>query len=285
MMNYIGGKYHQSRWMSEYLPQGFKEYAEVFGGAMWFYIKGEIAPVKGYYNDIDPLMVNMFTCFKEYKEFIKRMENLPAYDVDTFNHMKNIIQTTQTTNFKIPNMEFAVAHAYVISHIFSGFTKDIWRPNLKMVNGRTNPGIMGNHSIVKRLRTNSIQQKFDKLEISNLNCNDFIKKIDSDDLFLYVDPPYWNTEGHYRHGEFNKQDHIDLLDLLKKLKCKWMLSYYDFDILRDALPEKDFVWKRKIYAKSSGAVKKGDKKGEDEEIIIMNYQTNKVKLFEHFFKG
>lgn len=65
MIQYIGGKYHQAKWMSELAPRNFKRYGEVFGGAMWFYVKSSITNgvEECYYNDYDPYMYNLFLWF------------------------------------------------------------------------------------------------------------------------------------------------------------------------------------------------------------------------------
>ena len=78
MVPYIGGKYQQSSWMATLLPNKFDRYGEVFGGAMWFYIKTNFRVKEAYYNDFDPYMYNLFTCFKQYDEMIERLKDLPA---------------------------------------------------------------------------------------------------------------------------------------------------------------------------------------------------------------
>lgn len=271
--------------MAENKPEKFNRYAEVFGGAMWFYVRDKFLPEVAYYNDIDPIMVNLFSCFKYYDEFIKRIENLPTYDKDTFQKMKIIIQDNALkSKIEEPNFDLAVAHVYLVTHIFSGFTKDIWRPNLNMVKRRPSaPDYMKDHAIVKRLKNPIIRRKFDILEVSNESYENFIKRVDNEDLFLYVDPPYWKTEGHYRHGEFNAKDHKNLIDILKKSKCSWMISYYDFPELRKWLKNFDYVCKKRSYMKASGNVKKGTNKNPDVEILIMNYRRDKENL-NLFFK-
>lgn len=284
MIPYIGGKYNQTKWMDTHKPLNFSEYAEVFGGAMWFYFKGKIQPQRAYYNDIDPLMVNLFTCFKYYDEMIERLKDLPTYDNNVFQKMKKVIQNNAKKEIKKLNFDFAVAHCYIIAHIFSAFTKNIWSPNLNMVKKR--PGsvnYMGDHAIVKRLKDPEIRKKLDILKITNLSYEDFIPKLDNENLFLYVDPPYWKTETYYRKGDFNSNDHIKMIKILKNCKSKWMISYYDFPELHEWLSESTYTWKRKSYMKASGNVKKGKNKNPGEEIIIMNYNNKKDPL-NLFFK-
>lgn len=272
MIPYVGGKYQQSNWMKKFIPKNFKRYGEVFSGAMWFYIKSNNwdSLKEVYYNDLDPLMYNLFTCFKQYDEMIKKLENLPAMNKEVFNQMKKIIQQPLTP----PNVDIAAAHVYLCTHIFSGITGTLRNKNLKMTNKQFKFEKMKDQAVVKRLKDQDIRNKFDKIQTSNLSYAEFINKVDGNDLFLYIDPPYWKTEKLYREGGFNKENHQELSKIMKKSKCKWMLSYYDFSELHEWFPEDKYKWLRKKYKKMS-ANAKGKKTPVGEEILIMNYDCEK----------
>ncbi len=233
------------------------------------------------------ILFSIFSLFFLIGYIIEKIKDLPTFDKEIFHKMKNLVRSFQSTDeIDYPDFDLAVAHVYLINHMFSGFTKDMWNENLDMVTREKRSydhGIMKNHAIVKRLRDSEIQKKLSILEVSNQNYFDFIERVDNDKLFLYVDPPYWDTETHYRHGNFSKEDHINLLNILKNTKCKWMLSYYDFDILHDILPQEDYIWKRRKYSKISGRPGNDNpkKKDQSDEIIIMNYNHNEeLKEFE-----
>ena len=42
MISYIGGKSRMAKWICEYIPDDIETYVEVFGGAFWVYVKGDI---------------------------------------------------------------------------------------------------------------------------------------------------------------------------------------------------------------------------------------------------
>ena len=284
MIQYIGGKYHQAKWMSGLAPRKFKSYAECFGGAMWFYVKSNIT--NGcevcYYNDFDPYMYNLFLCFKQYDEMIDRMKDLPATHNETFNKMKNVIQK-EKKKFEAPDMDVAVAQVYMVTHMFSGITSAIIKPKLKMLRTKGYKFThMTDHSVLTRLRNPDIRQKLDKLKVSNMSYEEFIPTIDHKGLFLYLDPPYWKTESYYKKGDFNYEDHERLASILEHVKCKWMLSYYDYPELNEWYPRKKYVWKRKEFRKMS-AVKRGEKmKDMGEEVNVLNYGKEQDKLATFF---
>ena len=54
------------------------------------------------------------------------------------------------------------------------------------------------------------------------------------------------------------------------MQGKFSLSYYDFELLHEWFPQKDYKWERREFAKAAGA-KSGKKQSKGEELLIMNY--------------
>lgn len=279
MVPYIGGKYQQSSWMATLLPKKFDRYGEVFGGAMWFYIKTNFRVKEAYYNDFDPYMYNLFTCFKQYDEMIKKLKDLPALNEDCFKEQKKVLQGNE--KFNVPDVDLAVAHVYLVTHIFSGVTGTLRSPKLKMTDKKFKFATMESQAVVKRLRTQDIRRKFDLLQTFNLSYEAFIPEVDGPDLFLYLDPPYYKTESYYKKGDFNYSDHERLATILNNTKCKWMLSYYDYKELDEWYPKDKFVYRRKDYKKLA-ANAKGKKTPVGTEVLVMNYGKDRdlSKFFE-----
>ena len=42
MISYIGGKSRMAKWISGYIPDDIETYIEVFGGAFWVYVNGDV---------------------------------------------------------------------------------------------------------------------------------------------------------------------------------------------------------------------------------------------------
>ena len=269
--------------MAQFVPRRFKKYGEVFGGAMWFYIRTSIANncESIYYNDFDPYMYNLFLCFKQYDEMLKRLEDVPTCDTKVFDKMLKTVQ--ENTNFEFPNLDIGAAHIYLIAHVFSGMTGSLRNPKCKMMNKGYNFDTMSGHAVLKRLRKPEIRQKLHKIEASNLSYEAFIPMVDSKDTFLYLDPPYWKTEGYYREGDFSYSDHERLASMLNNTKCKWMLSYYNYPELNEWYPREKYVWKNRKYKKMATAFK-GKEMPTGEEVIVMNYGKEQDKL-SSFFGG
>lgn len=74
-----------------------------------------------------------------------------------------------------------------------------------------------------------VHARLRRVEIRNSSAIDFIRELDSVDTFFYCDPPYLHetrvTTGEYLH-EMTCDDHMKLLDCLRGIKGKFMLSGY-----------------------------------------------------------
>jgi len=286
MISYIGGKYKQAHWMYKFLPNNFNEYAEVFGGAFWFYLRTDIYKKihKAYYNDYNRLMVNLIECSKPQnsKDFLKYIKNanIIPKNRDTFNKFRDefieLEKTPEIKTFKIPNYEYGIMYPYVLTHIFSGAGI---RPKSIMMNF----GDAKNHkysAFIERLKDPEFQEKMSKVQTSNLDFEEFVKKYDKEDIFMYFDPPYYKTEKYYSFHNFGREDHLRLVNILKNMKGKFMVSYYNFPELEEWFPKDKYHWEEKDY-KTTSSGKLGRKVKSQTEVIIMNYDP-KPNLMEEW---
>ena len=58
--------------------------------------------------------------------------------------------------------------------------------------------------------------------------------------------------------------------MLKNIKGKFSLSYYDFQLLNEWFPKEEYKWEKKEFVKAAAA-KKGKSQNMGEELLIMNY--------------
>ena len=88
MISYIGGKARMADWISPHVPSDTETYVEVFGGAFWVYVNGEVhkKPIlkNVIYNDYNRYMTNLFACCRNPQEFLKSMDEIVAQDSELF---------------------------------------------------------------------------------------------------------------------------------------------------------------------------------------------------------
>lgn len=247
-----------------------ERYAEVFGGAMWVYLKSDFIVNEVFYNDVNPFMANLFHCCKYSDEMYKNVKNLQPQNENLFNEYKEeIIELFGMSDFNIPDFNIAKKYAYIVTQIFSG----IVNRKSKMVD------LKGKYkskfeAFVKRLENSEIKEKLSKIEVSNLSYDEFIKGVDGSDSYFYLDPPYYGTENLYDFHSFTKDNHRHLLEILKnEINGKWVLSYYEFDLLKEMFPEEKYQWERKEYKKASMA-SKGKNQSIGTEVLVLSKNIN-----------
>lgn len=302
MISYIGGKYRMAKWIGGYVPNNIELFAEIFGGAFWTYLKSDVYKIptlkEVHYNDFNRLMVNMFACSKDTSEFAKHFEKIESQKNELFNTYRDKVigmQNDKTINdIKIPNYDLGYQYPYLLTQVFSGVGV---KPNTKMTD------LKGKYkskfeSFRNRLTDPKFTCKLEKItECHNLDFEKAVERLDSENAFLYFDPPYYDTETYYSFHDFGRDDHLRLADTMKNMKGLFALSYYEFDELKEwfppvelkveedkkgnttvlneeevikALSEGKYVWVKKDFAKARSA-KKGVKQNKGTELLILNY--------------
>lgn len=72
--------------------------------------------------------------------------------------------------------------------------------------------------------------------IENIDFEHLVKTYDKESTLFYADPPYYNAEKYYP-DRFNPDDHIRLLNTLRNVKGKFILSYNDCSQIRNLYKE------------------------------------------------
>lgn len=275
MFSYIGGKSKIGKWIYENIPKvQWKRYTEVFGGAMWVYINRPIKAKEVYYNDFNPHLYNLWLCMR-YKrpELLHELFKLEPNKKELFNEFKkNVLKTSDKPIEDVPNIHLAKSFIYTQTHAFSGL----------IIQGTMRKTVDQFTPFIKRLSNKKYTDKIDKIDkIYNLGYKELLYTLDDKNGFFYVDPPYYGKEYLYFNA-FSKKDHFELADNLKFINSMWILSYYEHDDLKGLYPEKDFMWVKKEFSKSSSR-KKGKSKAE-EVLIFPKKLLDYNKSIEGFFK-
>ena len=265
MISYIGGKSRMAKWIGEYIPKN-KTYVEVFGGAFWVYVNGEIKSKKIVYNDFNKYMSNLFECFRKPETFLTYLNRYKSQNKDLFNKFQKTLNTFDENLFELGCYDIAAKYVYVATQVFSG--SKVMESNFIDLKGKYNSKY---DALINKLNKIKIIDKLHKItNVENLSYEELIPKYDNENTFFYVDPPYYKTENYYSNHDFDIDDHKKLIEILKNTKGKWALSYYYFDLLEELLPKTEYRWVEREFSKAAGA-KKGKKQNKGVELLIMNY--------------
>jgi site-specific DNA-adenine methylase len=314
IISYFGGKSSNTfiDFINKQIPKdgSVKTYLEPFSGSMGTYMDDDnmIFDVV-IYNDKNRHQVNLFKCCSEPEKFVTYLENLskpfnllytdlkePLQKWDFYKGIyKEYIKNSflDDMNFEIGDFEKAAIYAFLITSAhnsvyprgagFNGYKKD--KDKLKL------------EVLIKKLKQNTYTKKLQSItEFNNIDFEELITKYDSEDTYLYLDPPYARFDeakgeddakrlfwyGADKDGVFGPASHRRLLELLKTTKCRWSLSYYYFPLLEELLPRDKYRWTQKEVFRSSAQggnnsdIKKEQAKGV--ELLIMNYDEDFKKL-------
>lgn len=81
------------------------------------------------------------------------------------------------------------------------------------------------------------------MSIENKDAVGLIKSRDLEGAFFYIDPPYHNAvQGHY--AGYKEKDFVDLLEVLSRLKGRFLLSSYPSELLQEYVKECGWYQKR-----------------------------------------
>jgi DNA adenine methylase len=290
LTGWFGGKNSMSNWIYQHIPKDIKTYVEVFSGSMAIYFNEDFTHCENIvFNDFNKLQTNFISCCKDYNKMLSEIEEslkpggfLYTIETDTDKykkHYRDLYTKTKSKDcdfyddmdFNIPDYNRGVIYSFMITSAFNachgrgaGFSGITKTNKLKLT------------TLINKLKKEEYHKKLDSL--NNIECMDFeelIKKYDSDDTYLYLDPPYKYTDGDGTHDQdygsknmFGDSSHKRLADILLKTKSRWSLSYYWFKELEEWFPRDKFFWTSKEFHRPSASFSNNEK---GVELLILNY--------------
>lgn len=242
----VGGKSKLRNTIIEMIPK-HTCYVELFFGAGWVYFGKEESKVE-VINDIDSELVNLFKTIKYHSPEIERLLQYEFSGRDIFEEYKNCSIEYLT------EIHRAIRFLYLITQSFAGKGK---------VYGYGTTTKPSQHIFKEVL--GEIRERLKNTYVENLSFEKIIDKYDREHSFFFCDPPYFETSGY--DNKFGEEEHIILLDKLKNLKGKFLLTINDHPRVREWY--KDFNIKEVEVNYSVSKDEKG--RGKYKELIITNY--------------
>ena len=242
----VGGKSKLRNTIIEMIPKNTC-YVELFFGAGWVYFGKEESKVE-VINDIDSELVNLFKTIKYHSPEIERLLQYEFSGRDIFEEYKNCSIEYLT------EIHRAIRFLYLITQSFAGKGK---------VYGYATTTKPSQHIFKEVL--GEIRERLKNTYVENLSFEKIIDKYDREHSFFFCDPPYFEMSGY--DNKFGEEEHIILLDKLKKLKGKFLLTINDHPKVREWY--KDFNIKEVEVNYSVSKDEKG--RGKYKELIITNY--------------
>lgn len=222
---YFGGKQLMAGKLIPLFPP-HKTYVEVFGGAASLLFAKESGPVE-IYNDLDSDLVNFMQVLRDrdgmFPDFYNRA-CLSPYSRDEWLFCRNNLNADPSPVERARRF-FVLARFSFSGLIGSSFGIDVTGSKRGMVQkASAYQGVLG---ILPRL-----SERLISVLIENKDFRNLIQVYDTEQTFFYLDPPYLpatRRSGAYKH-EMAEEDHRALVETIKAVKGKVMLSGYPNDL-------------------------------------------------------
>lgn len=267
MFSYIGGKFSMIKEIITSFPEDYEKmsYIEVFAGAGWV-ITNKKPSVLDVYNDVNKDLSNLFYILSIPHLRYRLIRSL-KYCPNSRDNFKTYKSNLTGSFFKIPNIDRAIAFIYVRLVSFAGRGSSFGISRTARTGG-------ARVFIGKLMRK---KRELSGISIENLDYKDLIAKYDTPNALFYLDPPYYGSEDIYNKGAFfAREDHKVLAEILKKIKGKFLVSYYDDPAIRELYKGfyfQEFKKFKASYFKSNGFVKRPS----TTEVLISNYRPSTLR--------
>ena len=215
IVRYMGGDSFLLPYLARMIPP-HECYVEVFGGSAPLLLNKPPSKVE-IYNDLDGDLFNLFKVVRErLDEFLKKTEWLLVSRQQYYDFLRRFHE------IKDP-VERAVAYWYMMKLTYAG-----------KFGGGLGFGPKRNYAkdmrnALKKLKL--VHRRLMNVMIEQLDFREILKRYDTKTTFFYLDPPhlYLSTESergkdYYKQGGFTDKDYMDMLNLLDRLKGKWLLK-------------------------------------------------------------
>jgi len=218
-IGYVGGKFYLKEKIYSILPN-HTIFVEVFGGAANVLLNKPPSKVE-VYNDLNKNLANLFYVLSfHYHEFYEKAKFL-VYSREIFNVIKKEFLNTKIQS--IPDVDRAVKMFYLYNTSFSG-------KGCSFGYGLTISKAASFNRKIKKLEY--VNERLKNVTIESLDFEEVIKKYDTEDTLFFLDPPYFDKEFYYSTKDlsFKYEDHLRLLQLVKNIKGKFILTTYENEL-------------------------------------------------------
>jgi len=235
ILRYPGAKWRLADWIIDHFPPHTGYVEPFFGSGAVFFNKPKstIETI----SDIDGAVVNFFKTCREKPDELAYAISLSPWSREEFQKSDFCKETTD-------DVEAARQFAVRCWQTFGARTckKTGWR----ISTGKTKNCGPDNPAMWQRLPeiVRQVASRLMDAQIENRPAVDVIKSNNGEQVLIYADPPYVKStrtlNGDQYRFEMTDQQHVELLEALKKHKGMVLLSGYNNELYREMLPDWEF---------------------------------------------
>lgn len=268
--SWFGGKTSHLGWLLP-LVDGTPHttYVEEFGGSAAVLLNKVPSPVE-LYNDLYSDVVTFFRVLRTQREELISLLELTPFSREEF---ADACTRDELTDLECARRFFVVARQVRVG-LATTASAGRWaysirdsRRGMSLTVSRWLSAIDGLEAVANRLR---------EVQIENLDALDVMSRYDSPETLHYIDPPYLMDTRPGGTGyalEYSEAQHVALLEAVKKLKGKVLLSGYRNPLYQSTLSD----WQVYQPAAHKTATARNGKASIRQEVVWANYELPKLK--------
>jgi DNA adenine methylase len=268
VVKWVGGKRQIINEIMKYVPESYTTYYEPFlgGGALLF----KLQPQKAVVNDINHELINLYEVIKDNVEELIKDLKTHKNEKEYFYKIRELDRKKDEYS-KLTSVQRASRIIYLNKTCYNG----LFRVN-KAGEFNTPFGNYKKPNIVNETTLKAVSDYFNQAKIRFCSL-DFtvVLKGARKGAFVYFDPPYdpvsdtASFTGYDRSG-FDRSEQIRLKETCDKLDqkgVKFLLSNSATDFIKDLYKE----YRIEIIQAKRPINSKADKRGEIDEVLVMNF--------------
>ena len=265
ILKYHGGKHYHADWVIKHFPKNYRDlhYAEPFAGGLSVLFKKDKSITESI-NDKLALLINFWKVIRD-KEMSKELFEMAKYELHSEKQYRDSLNEIKKFNLKKKSEKVKMAFHYFYVSSFSGNLLKDWNFGKANNDNRKEGDIFHN----KVFNINNCFLRLKNVQIFCRDALDVIKRLDDKTTFFYLDPPYPGTNQSFYEFKYNEKDFNTLIELLKGIKGKFLLSFYRQDFMN--FP-KDWILSYKKTIIHGGLTKTTPEKRRRIETLARNYK-------------
>ena len=256
VLKYPGAKNRIAPWICEHIPE-HEVYLEPFAGSLAVLFNKQRSHIETV-NDLDGEVVNFFRILRDRENELERLISLTPFS-----------RREYESAYELCEDEVEMARRFAVKCWMGFGCGNLYKNGFKSGQQKCSP----NPAKAWAELTETIKLAAERLkgvQIENLPVTELIKRYNTQDVFIYADPPYLQGTRKkylYKH-EMSDSEHEELLEILIKHPGKVLLSGYDNDLYNDIL----YGWRK---AKKDTRAEGGRKRT---ETLWMNYDIEEKQM-------
>jgi DNA adenine methylase len=231
-LRYPGGKNCIFSFMSNFFYENNLigiNYAEPYAGgaglALRLLFTGHVNHI--YINDLDKSIFSFwYSIINNSVKFCDWVRNVEI-SIDNWRYFKEIQKNAESADtFELAKSTFFLNRTNISGVLKGGIIGGIEQHGKYKIDVRFNK-----EDLIKRI--NKIQQIKSKISLTNMDGIAFMKHLNrkKDDIFIYLDPPYYQKGADLYLNFYSEADHRKLSEYAKKLQKKWLISYDNHEFI------------------------------------------------------